>query len=148
MTDPSDPTGPSDSADSNPFVGTEAYYADTLAAAQVEEYGDLEDKNTSVVVEHTSANPTGPVHVGRARNPIIGDAVARLLDRAGYDVTRHYYVNDAGRQMAVFTWAYETFDEEDLPEPTREREDYELVRYYRKGNEVLEEGDPDEVEAA
>jgi arginyl-tRNA synthetase len=130
------------------FLPSEAYYAETLAAATDESYGRLPDRDTSVVVEHTSANPTGPVHVGRARNPIIGDAVARVLDYAGYDVDRHYYVNDAGRQIAVFTWAYETFDESDLPEPGRDSPEYEMVRYYRKGNTFLEEGDPAEVEAA
>ncbi|WP_058992855.1 arginine--tRNA ligase [Haloarcula sp. CBA1127] len=130
------------------FLPSEAYFAETLQSVTESEFGRLPDRDTSVVVEHTSANPTGPVHVGRARNPIIGDAVARVLDYAGYDVDRHYYVNDAGRQIAVFTWAYETFDEDDLPEPERESPEYEMVRYYRKGNTVLEEGDPDEVEAA
>ncbi|MFC5277480.1 arginine--tRNA ligase [Halorubrum rubrum] len=128
----------------------ERYLADALdAAAGNEAYGTLPDRDTSVVVEHTSANPTGPVHVGRARNPIVGDAVANLLEYAGYDVDRHYYVNDAGRQMAVFTWAYETFDESDLEgEPARDRIEYDLVRYYRRGNAYLEEADPDDVEAA
>jgi arginyl-tRNA synthetase len=130
------------------FLPSEAYFAETLAAAQADDYGRLPDRDTSVVVEHTSANPTGPVHVGRARNPIIGDALARVLDYAGYDVDRHYYVNDAGRQLAVFTWAYETFDEDDLPEPEREKPDYEMVRYYREGNAFLEDADPDRVEAA
>ena len=123
------------------FAPNDDYYADTLAAAGDEEYGRLSDRGESVVVEHTSANPTGPVHVGRARNPIIGDAIANAIDYAGYDVERHYYVNDAGRQIAVFTWAYERFDEADLPEPEREKPDYELVRYYRKGNRYLEEED-------
>ncbi|MFC6905643.1 arginine--tRNA ligase [Halalkalicoccus tibetensis] len=130
------------------FHASDAYYGGTLEAAREDGYGRLEPTGREVVVEHTSANPTGPVHVGRARNPIIGDAIARLLDFAGNDVDRHYYVNDAGRQMAVFTWAYETFDEDDLPEPEREKSDYELVRYYRKGNRVLEEGSEEEVEAA
>jgi arginyl-tRNA synthetase len=130
------------------FYVSEAYYADTLAAGREETYGELPATGKSVVVEHTSANPTGPVHVGRARNPIFGDAVARVLDYAGNDVERHYYVNDAGRQVAVFTWAYETFDESDLPDPERDRADYDLVRYYRKGNEFLEEEDEDVVEAA
>ncbi|WP_339102412.1 arginine--tRNA ligase [Haloterrigena salinisoli] len=121
------------------FLPSDAYLAETLETATAETYGALEDRDESVVVEHTSANPTGPVHVGRARNPIIGDAVANLLEYAGYDVDRHYYVNDAGRQMAVFTWAYETFDEEDLEgEPERDRKEYDLVRYYRKGNAYLE----------
>jgi len=130
------------------FLPSEAYFAETLTGATDADFGRLPDRETSVVVEHTSANPTGPVHVGRARNPIIGDAVARVLDYAGYDVDRHYYVNDAGRQIAVFTWAYETFDESDLPEPERDSPEYEMVRYYRKGNSFLEEGDPDAVEEA
>ncbi|MEF8883272.1 MAG: arginine--tRNA ligase, partial [Halapricum sp.] len=53
-----------------------------------------------------------------------------------------------GRQMAVFTWAYETFDESDLPEPERDSPEYDLVRYYRKGNAYLEEADPADVEDA
>ncbi|MFC4448541.1 arginine--tRNA ligase [Halorussus aquaticus] len=130
------------------FAPSDAYYEATAEAAQREDFGHLEPTGEDVVVEHTSANPTGPVHVGRARNPIVGDAVARVLAFAGHDVDRHYYVNDAGRQMAVFTWAYETFEEDDLPEPERDKADYDLVRYYRTGNEFLEEGDPDDVEEA
>ncbi|EMA33193.1 arginine--tRNA ligase [Halobiforma nitratireducens] len=131
------------------FLPSGAYLAETLETATDDAYGALPDRDTSVVVEHTSANPTGPVHVGRARNPIIGDAVANLLDYAGYDVDRHYYVNDAGRQMAVFTWAYETFDEDDLEDgPERDRVEYDLVRYYRKGNAFLENGPDEEVAEA
>ncbi|MFB6188443.1 MAG: arginine--tRNA ligase, partial [Halapricum sp.] len=130
------------------FLASDRYLEDTVEAAQSEDFGSLPDKETSVVVEHTSANPTGPVHVGRARNPIIGDALARVLSYAGYDVETNYYVNDAGRQIAVFTWAYETFDEADLPEPERNSPEYEMVRYYRKGNSYLEDADADDVEAA
>ena len=128
------------------FHPSETYFQGALGVR--EDAGRLPDTGDSVVVEHTSANPTGPVHVGRARNPIIGDAVANVLDYAGNDVERHYYVNDAGRQMAVFTWAYETFDEADLPDPERDRIEYDLVRYYRRGNEFLETADPEQVEAA
>ncbi|MFB6139704.1 MAG: arginine--tRNA ligase [Halosimplex sp.] len=130
------------------FYPSDRYVAETVERAQSGDYGRLPDRDTSVVVEHTSANPTGPVHVGRARNPIVGDALARVLDFAGYDVDTHYYVNDAGRQVAVFTWAYETFDEADLPEPARDKPDYDLVRYYRKGNAYLEDADPQDVEDA
>ncbi|MDG5777601.1 arginine--tRNA ligase [Haloarculaceae archaeon H-GB1-1] len=130
------------------FLPSERYFAGTLEAGQDEEFGRLEDTGDSVVVEHTSANPTGPVHVGRARNPIIGDAIARILDFAGNDVETNYYVNDAGRQIAVFTWAYETFDEADLPEPERDSPEYDLVRYYRKGNAYLENADAEDVEEA
>jgi len=123
------------------FFPSEAYYAGTLEAAADPAYGRLDPRAESVVVEHTSANPTGPIHVGRARNPILGDAIARVLDFAGYDVQRHYYVNDAGRQIATFTWAYEAFAEETLPDPERDRIEYDLVRYYRAGTTFLEGGD-------
>jgi arginyl-tRNA synthetase len=130
------------------FHPSPAYFGETVEAAQADSYGELPAKDTSVVIEHTSANPTGPVHVGRARNPIIGDALARVLEYAGYDVDRHYYVNDAGRQIAVFTWAYETFDEAELPAPERDSPEYEMVRYYRKGNSYLDAADEADTEAA
>jgi len=123
------------------FTPSPAYYAGTLEAATDAAYGRLGPREESVVVEHTSANPTGPIHVGRARNPIIGDAIARTLDFAGYDVERHYYVNDAGRQIATFTWAYETFEESVLPDPDRDRAEYDLGRYYRAGTTFLDGGD-------
>jgi arginyl-tRNA synthetase len=55
----------------------------------------------SVNVEFVSANPTGPMHVGHCRGAVVGDALASLLDFAGYDVTREYYINDAGSQIDV-----------------------------------------------
>ncbi|MCA1296907.1 arginine--tRNA ligase [Stappia indica] len=54
-----------------------------------------------VNVEYVSANPTGPMHVGHCRGAVVGDALASLLDFAGYDVTREYYINDAGAQVDV-----------------------------------------------
>jgi arginyl-tRNA synthetase len=54
-----------------------------------------------VNVEYVSANPTGPMHVGHSRGAVFGDALAGLLERAGYDVTREYYVNDAGAQVDI-----------------------------------------------
>ncbi len=54
-----------------------------------------------VNVEYVSANPTGPLHVAHARGAVIGDALAALLAKAGYDVTREYYINDAGAQVDV-----------------------------------------------
>ena len=130
------------------FLPSEGYYEGTLDAAGDAEYGRLDREGESIVVEHTSANPSGPIHVGRGRNPILGDALCRVLDFAGNDVERHYYVNDAGRQMATFAWAYERFDEEGLPEPDREKPDYELVRYYRAGHDFLENGDEEAVAEA
>src|ERR1700688_4632993 len=54
-----------------------------------------------VNVEYVSANPTGPMHVGHCRGAVFGDALASLLTFAGYDVTREYYINDAGAQVDV-----------------------------------------------
>jgi arginyl-tRNA synthetase len=54
-----------------------------------------------VLVEFVSTNPTGPLHVGHGRGAVIGDVLARLLGAAGYEVTREYYVNDAGKQIAT-----------------------------------------------
>jgi arginyl-tRNA synthetase len=56
---------------------------------------------TKVNVEYVSANPTGPMHVGHCRGAVFGDALASLLEFAGYDVTREYYINDAGAQVDV-----------------------------------------------
>ncbi len=65
-----------------------------------------------VNVEFVSANPTGPMHVGHARGAIFGDALASLLSYAGYDVTREYYINDAGAQVDVLARsAYERYRE-------------------------------------
>jgi arginyl-tRNA synthetase len=54
-----------------------------------------------VNVEYVSANPTGPLHVGHCRGAVFGDALARLLDEAGYEVSKEYYINDAGAQVDV-----------------------------------------------
>lgn len=65
-------------------------------------YGDSSaGGGAKVNVEYVSANPTGPMHVGHARGAVFGDALALLLDKAGFDVTREYYVNDAGAQVDV-----------------------------------------------
>ncbi len=68
--------------------------------AQGEKFGRINiggDKR--VLVEFMSANPTGPLHIGHARNAILGDSIARILEAIGYNVTREYYYNDAGVQM-------------------------------------------------
>ncbi len=54
-----------------------------------------------VNVEYVSANPTGPMHVGHCRGAVFGDALANLLDFTGFEVTREYYINDAGAQVDV-----------------------------------------------
>lgn len=59
----------------------------------------------AVNLEYVSANPTGPMHIGHCRGAVVGDALARLLGKAGYAVTKEYYVNDAGAQVAALAWA-------------------------------------------
>lgn len=63
------------------------------------QFGRLERNNTKINVEFVSANPTGLLHVGHARGACYGDALCRILDAAGYNVTREYYINDGGNQI-------------------------------------------------
>ncbi|VAX15698.1 Arginyl-tRNA synthetase [hydrothermal vent metagenome] len=74
------------------------YLGDILS--QKENYGKTKTgKNEKVMVEFVSANPTGPLHIGHGRGAAVGDALARILSWAGYDVYREYYINDVGLQM-------------------------------------------------
>src|SRR6516164_8713109 len=69
-------------------------------------YGDSTMGGAKKVnVEYVSANPTGPLHVAHARGAVVGDALANLLAKAGYDVTKEYYINDAGAQVTALAWA-------------------------------------------
>ena len=64
-----------------------------------EAYGEAPRKAQKINVEYVSANPTGPLHVGHCRGAVVGDALANLLGKAGYPVTKEYYINDAGAQV-------------------------------------------------
>jgi len=80
----------------------EASWRDELTTilAEGEEYGlSTAGNNERVNVEYVSANPTGPMHMGHCRGAVVGDALARLLEAAGFRVTKEYYVNDAGSQV-------------------------------------------------
>ena len=94
-----------------------------------------------VSVEHTSTNPTGPIHMGRIRNSIIGDSIARLMERYGYRVVTQYYVNDSGKQMVSLYLGYEKFHKGETL--TKEI----LLDGYKKIYEYFEQkGDEKEVE--
>jgi len=68
-----------------------------------EDYGKVNIGNgEKIVVEYVSANPTGPMHMGNARGGVIGDVLANVLKTAGYDVTKEFYINDAGAQIEKF----------------------------------------------
>ena len=82
-----------------------------LTLASVEqlgsEYGFLKtEKPLKIIIEHTSVNPLHPIHIGQARNPMLGDALARILKSRGHTVFRHYYIDDVGRQSAVVAYGY------------------------------------------
>ncbi len=84
---------------------SERYYAaivnDVIALGDGYGQSDM-GKGQKVMVEFVSANPTGPMHIGNARGGALGDCLAAVLSKAGYDVTREFYVNDAGNQIAKF----------------------------------------------
>lgn len=70
---------------------------------QGEHYGKIDmGKGKKVMVEFVSANPTGPMHMGNARGGALGDCLASVLEYAGFDVTREFYINDAGNQIEKF----------------------------------------------
>jgi arginyl-tRNA synthetase len=64
------------------------------------------DEPMKIIVEHTSVNPLHPIHIGQARNPMLGDALARILMERGHKVSRHYYIDDVGRQSSVIAYGY------------------------------------------
>ena len=81
-----------------------ARLADILAAGT--DYGaSTIGAGEAVNVEYVSANPTGPMHIGHCRGAVVGDALAGLLAKAGFAVTREFYVNDAGAQVQALAWA-------------------------------------------
>ena len=94
-----------------------------------------------VLIEHTSANPNGPFHVGRARNAILGDTLVRLHRLWGDTVTAEYYVDDMGKQVAVLAWALENMTTEEVETLLADREaanpqwsnkaDHQRVRWYQ-----------------
>ncbi len=92
-----------------------------------------ERKKEKIILEHTSANPDGPLHIGHLRNAIIGDVLVRVLKRAGYEVETQYYLNDMGRQIAVVVWGAEriAYDE-------RKKTDHAVADVYIAANRMLE----------
>ena len=112
-----------------------AYVSESLKAAVKPGYGSLQKKDTRVVLEHTSANPNGPLHVGHIRNSIIGDTLARAFRKAGYRLEVQYYVNDMGRQIAIVAWGFEHLDS---AQNEGEKEDAHIARVYIAANREIE----------
>jgi arginyl-tRNA synthetase len=104
-------------------------------------YGSFPAREERVVLEHTSANPNGPLHVGHIRNTIIGDTLARCLRKAGYPLEVQYYVNDMGRQIAIVVWGFQNIPDTPVP---GEKGDHHVARIYIAANRELEKR-PDAV---
>ena len=87
----------------NLFLAPSFWASVVLGACSNKEYGRTDHgKGAKYNVEFVSANPTGPMHMGNARGGALGDCLAAVLDWSGYDVTREFYINDAGNQIQKF----------------------------------------------
>jgi len=86
-----------------------------------------------VIVEHTSANPDGPLHVGHIRNSVIGDTLVRILRRAGCAVDAQYYINDMGRQEAMVVWGCDHYPLEKI------KSDHAIAKVYIAAHKAMAE---------
>ena len=92
------------------FFYDSSFYAQVLEEIKNagDNYGRSDyGKGKRILVEFVSANPTGPMHIGNARGGAIGDSLSSILDAAGYEVSREFYVNDAGNQIEKFATSLE-----------------------------------------
>ena len=86
-----------------PVLAPSFWASVVLGACSNKEYGRTDHgKGAKYNVEFVSANPTGPMHMGNARGGALGDCLSAVLDWSGYDVTREFYINDAGNQIQKF----------------------------------------------
>ena len=110
--------------------------------------GTINSTGRKVLIEHTSANPNGPFHVGRARNAILGDSLVRLHRLFGNEVRAEYYVDDMGKQVAVLAWALANLSKEEVEQTLVGRDgvnprwsgkaDHETVRWYQAAQKMRE----------
>lgn len=140
------------------FRLSQDWYRDVLREIdrQGEDYGNVDvGHGQKLMVEFVSANPTGPMHMGNARGGVLGDALASVMEKAGYDVWREFYVNDAGNQIEKFATSIQARyiqlirgeDAIQFPEDGYQGDDIrELAKAFREkyGDEYLEK---DEREA-
>ena len=98
-------------------------------------YGYVKTNNPArIIVEHTSVNPGGPIHVGSARNSVIGDSLARILTARGHHVSRHFYIDDVGKQIAVLSYGYIKLNK---PKPTG-KPDHWIGLVYADTSSIIE----------
>ncbi|HDR73030.1 MAG TPA: arginine--tRNA ligase [Methanoculleus sp.] len=116
------------------FIFGSRYASRAAEAALVEGYGQLPARQEAACIEHTSANPNGPLHVGHIRNSIIGDTLARAFRKAGHPLEVQYYLNDMGRQIAIVSWGFDTL----AIEPHEgEKGDHYIARVYVAANRAI-----------
>jgi len=118
------------------FLFGPEFVSDSVKEARKPNYGELSKKTEKVIIEHTSANPNGPLHVGHIRNTVIGDTLVRAFRKAGYPVEAIYYLNDMGRQIAIVAWGVKHLHYERLP---GEKGDDFIVRHYVEANRIAKE---------
>ncbi|KUK71133.1 MAG: Arginine--tRNA ligase [Methanomicrobiales archaeon 53_19] len=111
------------------------YIGKSVQLARESGYGSLPKRHERVMIEHTSANPNGPLHVGHIRNTIIGDTLARTFRKAGYPLEVQYYVNDMGRQIAIVVWGLRTLG---IARNEGEKGDHFIARVYIQANREIE----------
>lgn len=125
------------------FFYSSEWYATVVATVleQKEKYGETDlGAGKSVLVEFVSANPTGPMHIGNARGGAIGDCLASVLEKAGYEVAREFYINDAGNQIEKFKTSLEVRylqiykPETELPEDAYKGQD--IIDHANAFNEI------------
>ncbi len=119
---------------------------------QKDDYGNGNEQG-KILLEHTSINPTGPVHVGRLRNSLIGDSLKRILKATGYDVETHFYVNDMGKQVALILWGYNNNikanpELESQYEKYKNNSDFKIMFTYVEANKIMENDDKVEKQVA
>jgi len=136
------------------FTANPEWLADAVLSGQVHigsALGNSGRTGETVLLEHTSANPNGPFHVGRARNAILGDTLVRLHRLHGDDVRAEYYVDDMGKQVGVLAWALDNLSEQDVNELLSDREppserwltkaDHQRVRWYQAAQILRKDAD-------
>jgi len=125
----------------NFFIDKQLLVSSTLKSIdhKKEDYGKLKKKNKKVIIEHTSANPNGPLHVGRARNPIIGDTLVRIFKVAGFNVESQFYLDDMGKQVAILTWGIGNLNLKDIPVSTYNKSDHKNVGFYQIANKLMKD---------
>jgi arginyl-tRNA synthetase len=124
------------------------FKADSKWLAERAIAAELKTGTRKILIEHTSANPNGPFHVGRARNAILGDTMVRLYRLNGDEVRAEYYVDDMGKQVAILAWALANLsskevddvlvDKGDINPRWAQKADHSRVRWYQAAQALRE----------